>query len=196
MLKRAIDLIGSILLIFFLSPLLLSISIAIKLYDGGTVFFRRRVVGVNGIHFDAFKFRTMVQNADNILANNPDLMAEFKENYKIKNDPRITRMGNFLRKTSFDELPQLFNVIKGQMSLVGPRMVTPEELEQYGALKEERICFKPGITGYWQVNGRQEVDYNERIQMDMFYLRHWNIWLDIQILFKTVLKVIRMEGAY
>jgi lipopolysaccharide/colanic/teichoic acid biosynthesis glycosyltransferase len=196
MLKRTTDLIGSLFLAIFLSPLLLGISIAIKLQDGGIVFFRRRVVGVNGIHFDAFKFRTMVQNADKILVNNPDLMAEFKKNYKIKNDPRITRMGNFLRKTSFDELPQLFNVIKGQMSLVGPRMVTPEELELYGALKEERIRFKPGITGYWQVNGRQEVDYNERIQMDMFYVRHWNIWLDIQILFKTVLKVIRMEGAY
>ena len=188
--------IGSIFLAFFLSPLLLCISIAIKLQDGGTVFFRRRVVGVNGIYFDAFKFHTMVQNADKILANNPDLMAEFKKNYKIKNDPRITRMGNFLRKTSFDELPQLFNVIKGQMSLVGPRMVTPEELERYGPFKEKRIHFKPGITGYWQVNGRQEVDYNERIRMDMFYVRHWNIWLDIKILFKTVLKVIRMEGAY
>jgi len=109
MLKRAIDLIGSIFLAIFLSPLLLGIFIAIKLQDGGIVFFRRRVVGVNGIHFDAFKFRTMVQNADNILANNPDLMVEFKKNYKIKNDPRITKMGNFLRKTSFDELPQLFN---------------------------------------------------------------------------------------
>jgi len=189
-------LIGSVFMAIFLSPLLLGIFIAIKLQDGGTVFFRRRVVGVNGIHFDAFKFRTMVQNADKILANNPDLMAEFKENYKIKNDPRITRIGKFLRKTSFDELPQLFNVIKGQMSLVGPRMVTPEELERYGPFKEKRIRFKPGITGYWQTSGRQEVNYNERIQMDMFYVMHWNIWLDIQILFKTVLKVIRMEGAY
>lgn len=196
MIKRAIDFVGSICMGICLSPLITLIAIIIKMEDRGPIFYRRRVVGLDGEHFDAFKFRTMVENADEVLVKAPFLMAEFQKNYKLRDDPRLTKAGKVLRKMSIDELPQLYNVLKGQMSLVGPRMVTPEELERYGSFKKERTRFKPGITGYWQVNGRQEVDYDERIQMDMFYMKHWNIWFDIQILFKTLLKVIGMEGAY
>ena len=196
MLKRTIDLIGSICMGICLSPLMMLIAVIIKMEDRGPVFYRRRVVGMNGAHFDAFKFRTMMENAEEILAKAPLLLAEFQKNYKLREDPRLTKAGKILRKTSIDELPQLYNVLKGQMSLVGPRMVTPEELERYGSFGKERIRFKPGITGYWQVSGRQELDYNERIQMDMFYVRNWNLWFDIRILFKTILKVITIEGAY
>ena len=194
--KDIIDFSGSVLLLAVFSPILVLIALAVKLQDGGRIFHKRRVVGVGGVHFDALKFRTMVENADEWLAQNPQLMAEFKRNYKLAEDPRVTKLGKILRKFSLDELPQLFNVLCGQMSLVGPRMVTPEELEKYGSLKEARVRFKPGLSGYWQVNGRQEVDYEERVEMDRFYIEHWSIRLDIGILFKTVYKVLRREGAF
>ena len=146
--------------------------------------------------FDAFKFRSMRHDADEILASDPDLRAEFEQNYKLKEDPRLTRHGAFLRRSSLDELPQLFNVLKGQMSLVGPRMVTPAELEKYGEYKQLRLTVKPGITGYWQVHGRQKVLYDERVRMDMYYIQNWSLMMDLKILIKTPLKVLRKEGAY
>jgi len=138
----------------------------------------------------------MRRDADAILAANPVLNAEFERNFKLKNDPRLTRLGSLLRKFSLDELPQLFNVLKGQMSLVGPRMVTPAELEKYGECKKLLLTVKPGITGYWQVNGRQEVSYDERIRMDVYYIQNWNLWMDIEILLRTPVKVLKKEGAY
>jgi lipopolysaccharide/colanic/teichoic acid biosynthesis glycosyltransferase len=146
--------------------------------------------------FDAFKFRSMRKDADAILAADLVLQAQFEQNYKLKDDPRLTRLGSFLRRSSLDELPQLFNVMKGEMSLVGPRMKTPAEVEKYGRHKEVLLSVKPGITGYWQVQGRQTVDYDERIRMDMHYIENWSLMLDLKILLKTPLKVLQKEGAY
>lgn len=193
--KNCLDLVGSATLIAFLSPLFLAIGTLVALESGWPIIYRRRVVGTRG-EFDAFKFRSMKQDADAMLAANPILKAEFEQNFKLKNDPRLTRVGSLLRKFSLDELPQLFNVLRGQMSLVGPRMITRAELEKYGANKELLLTVKPGITGYWQINGRQEVSYQERVRMDVYYIKNWSLWMDVKVLLKTPLKVLRKEGAY
>lgn len=153
-------------------------------------------MGVNGKQFDAFKFRTMRMDGDEIFANNPELLREYQENYKLKNDPRITRLGHFLRKTSIDELPQLINVLRNEMSIVGPRMICPEELDKYQQWNINLLTVKPGITGLWQVRGRSNVDYEERVRMDMFYIRNWSAWLDIQLLIQTIPAVLSKRGAY
>ena len=131
-----------------------------------------------------------------VLMDDPALKAEFEANFKLKSDPRLTKTGASLRKYSLDELPQLFNVIRGQMSLVGPRMITAPELERYGQYKNLLLSVRPGITGYWQVNGRQEVAYQERVAMDVHYIENWSLWLDFRILFLTPVKVFKREGAY
>ena len=193
--KDCLDLVGAAVLIVSLSPLFLAIGTLVALESGWPIIYRRRVVGIRG-EFDALKFRSMRHDADAILAANAILKAEFERNFKLKNDPRLTRVGSFLRKFSLDELPQLFNVLKGQMSLVGPRMVTRAELDKYGGNKELLLTVKPGITGYWQVNGRQEVSYQERVRMDVYYIENWSLWMDMKVLLKTPLKVLRKEGAY
>lgn len=193
--KRALDLAGACLMLVILSPVLLLIAFCVKLDDGGPVFYRRRVVGQKG-EFDAFKFRTMRPDADAILAANPALREKFEQNFKLRDDPRVTRIGGLLRKFSVDEFPQLLNVLRGEMSLVGPRMITTAELEKYGPFGRLLMQVKPGLTGYWQVNGRQRVSYEERVKMDVYYLRHWNLWMDFGILLKTPAKVVRGEGAY
>lgn len=195
LLKTMIDQIGSGALLLLLSPIFCFVGAFVALDGGWPIIYRRRVVGTNG-EFDAFKFRTMRKDADAILAADPILKAEFEQNFKLKNDPRLTRLGSFFRKASLDELPQLFNVLKGQMSLVGPRMITLAELEKYGESKKLLLTVKPGITGYWQVNGRQRVSYVERVRMDVYYIQNWNLWMDIRILLQTPLKVLRKEGAY
>lgn len=194
-LKRCMDAAGSAFLILVLSPLFALLAILVLLDDGRPVFYRRRVVGREG-SFDAFKFRTMRRDADAILQANPALRAEFEQNFKLKNDPRITRTGSQLRKLSLDELPQLFNILAGQMSFVGPRMITSAELEKYGPHKALLLTVKPGLTGYWQINGRQEVSYEERVRMDVHYIQHWSLALDLKILMYTPFKVLRREGAY
>jgi lipopolysaccharide/colanic/teichoic acid biosynthesis glycosyltransferase len=194
-LKRLIDIAGSAALILLTSPLLLLIALLVKLQDGGPILYRRRVVGHRG-EFDAYKFRSMRTDADAFLLANAALRAEFERNFKLKSDPRVTSLGALLRKYSFDELPQLFNVIRGQMSLVGPRMITPAELQKYGPYQGRLLTVKPGLTGYWQVHGRQETSYHDRVAMDMFYIDHWSIALDLKILLYTPLKVVRGEGAY
>jgi len=193
--KGCLDLVGAGVLIVLLSPVFVFLGALVAFESGWPVIYRRRVVGSRE-EFDAFKFRTMRQDADAVLATDPMLKAEFERNFKLKKDPRLTRLGGFLRRSSLDELPQLFNVLKGQMSLVGPRMVTPAELEKYGKYKKLRLTVKPGITGYWQVHGRQEVCYSERVQMDMYYIQNWSLAMDLRILIKTPLKVLRKEGAY
>lgn len=193
--KRIGDLAGSALLLVLLSPLFLAIAILILIDDGWPVIYRRRVVGTTGF-FDAFKFRTMRRDADAILNADPALRVEFERNFKLKSDPRVTWSGSLLRKLSLDELPQLVNVFRGQMSLVGPRMITKPELEKYGDHKTLLLRVKPGLTGYWQVNGRQDVNYEERIRMDVHYIQNWSLGLDMRILMKTPLKVLRREGAY
>lgn len=193
--KTLIDLIGSILLVVVLAPLFAFVAILVFLDDGLPVIYRRRVVGQKS-EFDAFKFRTMRRDADQILNTNLVLRSEFLRNFKLKNDPRVTRIGGFLRKLSIDELPQIVNVLIGQMSLVGPRMLTAAELEKYGRDKVLLLSVKPGMTGYWQVNGRQDVSYEERVKMDIYYIEHWSLLLDLKILLMTPLKVVQGEGAH
>jgi lipopolysaccharide/colanic/teichoic acid biosynthesis glycosyltransferase len=150
----------------------------------------------NGRRFDALKFRTMHVDGDAILAANPALLDELATTHKIKGDPRITRVGWLLRKYSLDELPQLINVLKGDMSLVGPRMISPPELQAYGPWAMNLLTVRPGLTGLWQVSGRSEVSYDERIRLDMFYIRNYSIWLDLQLIFRTIPVVLSGEGAY
>jgi len=194
-LKRVLDIFGSAALILVLSPLFLIVALFVLIDDGWPIIHRRRCVGERG-EFDALKFRTMRRDADAILNADPALRAEFERNFKLKNDPRITRSGRILRKVSLDELPQLFNVLIGQMSLVGPRMFTTRELPKYGDYKHLVLSVRPGLTGYWQVNGRQNVSYDERVKMDVYYIEHWSLLSDLKILFLTPLKVFRREGAY
>jgi lipopolysaccharide/colanic/teichoic acid biosynthesis glycosyltransferase len=138
----------------------------------------------------------MMRDADSILAANPALKADFERNFKLKHDPRITGVGAFLRRLSLDELPQLFNVLRGQMSLVGPRMITAAELDKYGPYKQLLLSLKPGLTGYWQVRGRQNVCYEDRVRMDLHYIEQWSLSMDLKILFETPVKVLKREGAY
>jgi lipopolysaccharide/colanic/teichoic acid biosynthesis glycosyltransferase len=193
--KRMLDLCGAAFLLALFAPLILVLALLVKLGDGGPVFYRRRVVGRGG-EFDAFKLRTMRTDADTILRHDPQLRAEYEQNFKLRDDPRVTRVGGVLRRYSLDELPQLFNVLMGTMSLVGPRMITAPELTKYGDRKEILMRVKPGLTGYWQVNGRQETSYAERIHMDTYYVENWSFWLDVKILLLTPLKVLKGEGAY
>jgi lipopolysaccharide/colanic/teichoic acid biosynthesis glycosyltransferase len=193
--KRALDLLIGALLLLASLPLIALLALLVKLQDHGPMFYRRRVVGPKG-DFDAFKLRTMCVDADKVLQQNSSLLREFAVNFKLKKDPRITPLGSFLRKASLDELPQLWNVVKGEMSLVGPRMITPPELEKYGTASWIFRCVKPGLTGYWQVQGRQEVSYQQRIEMDLFYVKNWSLAFDLRILMKTPFRVFRGAGAY
>lgn len=193
--KAVLDFAGAVALLTVLSPVFLLIALCIKLDDGGPVFYRRRVVGQAG-EFDAFKFRTMVTNAEAVLKSDARLQEQYQQNFKLKKDPRVTRVGAFLRKYSLDELPQFLNVVQGRMSLVGPRMCTPEELKRFGPSGEVILSVRPGITGYWQVNGRQTVSFEEHVAMDVYYVENWSLWMDLGIVLKTPRKVISGEGAY
>jgi exopolysaccharide biosynthesis polyprenyl glycosylphosphotransferase len=195
-LKQIMDYAIAIPLSILLLPLFAIVALLVKLDSPGPIIHRRRVMGVNGRQFDAFKFRTMYQNGDEILKNHPELMDEYEANFKIKNDPRVTRVGQFLRKTSLDELPQIYNVLRNEMSVVGPRMITPEELNKYHQWDINLLTVKPGITGMWQVRGRSDVSYEERVRLDMFYIRNWTAWLDLQLLVQTVPAVLTKRGAY
>jgi lipopolysaccharide/colanic/teichoic acid biosynthesis glycosyltransferase len=194
--KRHLDVTLSIMLLIISLPLMLLISLAIKLEDGGPVIFRRRVMGRGGIQFDAFKFRTMVVNAEEILRQDAKLRQEFEKNYKLRQDPRVTRIGYWLRKTSLDEFPQLFNVLLGQMSLIGPRMISPPELTKYGERAGLLLSVKPGCSGPWVVSGRQNIPYEQRINLELDYIDGWSLGLDIKILLKTAVVILNMRGAY
>jgi exopolysaccharide biosynthesis polyprenyl glycosylphosphotransferase len=193
--KMAVDYIGALFGTIFLAPLFLLIAVLIRLDSKGPVVYRRRVVGLHGRVFDAFKFRTMVVNAEKVLESDPDLKKEWEECGKIECDPRITRVGRFLRRTSLDELPQLFNVLRVEMSLVGPRMITPAERRHFGRWQHNRQIVKPGMTGLWQVSGRSDLPYEDRVRLDMQYIRNHTIWLDLRILFNTVTVVLKRRGA-
>jgi len=195
-LKRALDVVLSALALIVMSPLFAILALLVKLDSPGPVIYRRRVVGVNGKEFYALKFRTMVVNADEVLRQNPELFREFQKNFKLRNDPRVTRVGRFLRRTTIDEFPQLLNVLKGEMSLVGPRMISPAELSKYGEHAQRLLSVKPGMAGPWVAAGRQEIPYEQRVQMDLDYIDNWSLWLDIKILIKPVIAVIAMRGAY
>lgn len=198
-LKRTMDVVGSISIMLVLSPLLLSLYFLIQ-KDGGNAIYGHTRIGRNGKPFDCLKFRSMVVNSkevlEKLLQNDPDARAEWEKDFKIKNDPRITKVGHFIRKTSLDELPQLWNVLKGEMSLVGPRPIVKEELERYEADVDYYLMAKPGMTGLWQVSGRNDVDYETRVYFDAWYVKNWSLWNDIAILFKTVSVVLKRDGAY
>ena len=197
-LKRLIDIVGSGLGILILIPVFLIIGILIKLEDPkGSVFFSQKRNGLNGKEFNMYKFRSMVHNAEDLLES---LMSKNEMDgpvFKIKDDPRITKIGNILRKLSLDELPQLFNILKGDISIVGPRPIVEKETQIYGDDVEKLLSVKPGLTGYWQAYARNNATYEsgERQKMEMYYVEHNSLWLDIKILFKTVISVIKKEGA-
>lgn len=199
LLKRIMDIVGSISIIILLSPLLFVLYFLIK-KDGGNAIYGHERIGFNGKPFKCLKFRSMVINSkevlEELLANDPEARAEWEKDFKLKNDPRITKVGNFIRKTSLDELPQLFNVLKGEMSLVGPRPIIQEELERYREDVDYYLMAKPGMTGLWQVSGRNDVDYDTRVYFDSWYVKNWSLWNDIAILFKTVNVVLKRDGAY
>ncbi|OOF53787.1 UDP-phosphate galactose phosphotransferase [Rodentibacter genomosp. 2] len=198
-LKRTTDIVGSIFIIIVLSPVLIVLYFLIK-KDGGNSIYGHPRIGQNGKTFKCLKFRSMVTNSqevlDKLLNDSPESRAEWEKDFKLKNDPRITKIGAFIRKTSLDELPQLFNVLKGEMSLVGPRPIVQEELERYEADVDYYLMAKPGMTGLWQVSGRNDVDYGTRIYFDAWYVKNWSLWNDIAILFKTVNVVLNRDGAY
>jgi lipopolysaccharide/colanic/teichoic acid biosynthesis glycosyltransferase len=191
-LDRTLALIGLVLL----SPILLLLALIVKLDSPGPAMYRRRVMGRGGAQFDDFKIRTMVINGDEILAIHPELQKIWLQEQKLKNDPRITRSGRWLRKLSLDELPQLYNVLTGHMSLVGPRMFAPVELARYGDHAQEVLSVKPGITGLWQVSGRSDLVGEDRVRLDLQYVRTRSIWLDLKLLFLTLPSVFRKRGAY
>ena len=198
-LKRFGDIIGSLFLAVVFSPLILTVFIASLAY-GESPLFRHRRVGRDGRLFDCLKFRTMVPNAERmleqILASDPELRAEWDRDQKLKDDPRVTPLGKFLRSTSLDELPQLWNVVKGEMSLVGPRPVTREELLRYGRNAVIYTLVRPGVTGLWQVSGRNNAEYRRRVAMDVCYVKNQSAVLDTWILLKTILVVVTRHGAY
>jgi lipopolysaccharide/colanic/teichoic acid biosynthesis glycosyltransferase len=193
--KRLIDISLSVLGILLLIPVLLIIAVCIKLDDGGPILHFREIIGQHGRRFFALKFRTMRPDADAYLAKHPELMRKYQQNMKLERDPRITKVGRFLRKTSLDELPQLFNVLVGQMSLVGPRIIHPSELPRYGEWAHERLSVRPGITGLWQISGRQHISYDERVLFDIRYIDNRSCVTDLTILLKTLKVFIVHTGA-
>ena len=195
-LKLVLDYVLTFCGLIILSPFLATIALLVRLGSPGPIIHKRLVMGLNGKQFHAYKFRTMVVNGNEVLDRYPELKAELAKNHKLKNDPRITRIGAFLRKFSLDELPQLFNVLRREMSLVGPRMISPEEVTMYKQFDMNLLTVLPGITGVWQVSGRSDVSYEERVRLDMYYIRNWSIWLDLQILFQTIPAVLKSRGAY
>ena len=194
--KLALDYALALPGLLLIAPLFIFLALLVKLDSPGPVFHRRRVLGKDGRVFEAFKFRTMYVNGDEILARYPKLRRELNKNYKLKCDPRVTRVGTFLRKFSLDELPQLLNVLARDMSLIGPRIIAPEEISKYGQYGKTLVRVMPGLTGLWQVSGRSNTTYDERVALDMQYIATWSVWLDIKILLRTIPAVMQGDGAY
>ena len=198
--KHVLDLLLTIMGGLVICPLLIAIAILIKIDSPGPVVYSHRRVGAGGKHFRCWKFRTMYTNAeqllDECLQGNPQLRAEWEQTFKLRDDPRVTRIGRLLRKTSLDELPQLWNVLLGQMSLVGPRPIVDAEIPKYGEVYELYQRIRPGISGFWQVSGRSNTSYSERVKLDAYYVHNWSVWLDLVILARTIGSVILGRGAY
>jgi lipopolysaccharide/colanic/teichoic acid biosynthesis glycosyltransferase len=194
--KAALDRVGAAAALAVLAPVLLAVAAGVRLTSPGPVLYRRRVVGRGGAEFDALKFRTMVADADRLLEADPALGARFRARMKLADDPRVTPFGRWLRRTSLDELPQLWNVLRGEMSLVGPRMVTRQELPRFGPDAAARLRVRPGLTGLWQVSGRQDLDPARRAALDREYLERWSLGLDLRILLRTLPAVWRGRGAW
>lgn len=193
--KRALDIAISLMLLLVTLPLTVCISILIKITSPGPVFFKHRRLGLDGKLFWCFKFRTMRADAEERLRQDPKLMKEFEECFKIKGDPRITPLGSLLRKTSLDELPQLIQVLRGDMSLVGPRPIVEPELCKYTTYGDKLLSVRPGLSGIWQICGRSEVAYPERVIMDVYYVEYRCLLLDLQLMLLTPLAVLRGHGA-
>ncbi|WP_413166938.1 sugar transferase [Capilliphycus salinus ALCB114379] len=200
--KRSFDIVFSLSVLILFSPVYLLLALLISLSSPGSVFYVQQRVGKNRKPFDCIKFRTMVTNADEMLTQmmetSPHLRQEFQDNFKLKHDPRITWIGHFLRVTSLDEFPQFWNVLKGDMSVVGPRPLVAEELHKYGRHMDKILTIKPGITGLWQVSGRNDIPYPRRVQIDLYYVNFKNFWTDLWIIIKTIGVVIfpKNNGAY
>jgi Undecaprenyl-phosphate galactose phosphotransferase WbaP len=198
-LKRVFDVLAGGFLMLMLLPIFLLLA-ALVAKDGGSPFYGHTRIGQNGRRFKCYKFRSMVRDADKVLKDlldrDPVARAEWEKDFKLKNDVRVTPVGALLRKTSLDELPQLWNVLRGDMSLVGPRPVVEKEIARYGDEAAYYLLAKPGMTGLWQVSGRNDTDYARRVFLDAWYVRNWSLWYDIAILFKTVGVVLRRDGAY
>ena len=194
--KRILSILCSVISIIVLSPLFIIISLVVKISSKGSVFFIHERIGFQGKKFKLIKFRTMVDNAEDMIASfNPEQKKEWEENFKLKDDPRITKIGKFLRKTSLDELPQLINVLKGDMNFVGPRPIVEDELSWYGDNKEKLLSVKPGLTGWWAVNGRSDVPYPERCDLELYYVDRISFGFDLLILVKTLGAIVRKDGA-
>ena len=198
--KRVFDVICTSLGIICLSPFFLAIALWIYKDSPGPIIFKHRRVGRNGKEFNCYKFRSMCVDADvklkELLERDSQARKEWETEFKLKNDPRITKSGAFLRKTSLDELPQLFNVLKGEMSLVGPRPIIQAEVPKYGPYIKNFYMVRPGVTGMWQTSGRSDTTYEERVQMDTWYVRNWNVWFDIVLIWRTIAVVLKHKGAY
>lgn len=197
--KRIVDLAIAVTALVMAAPVMILVALLVRMTMGGPTVFSHARVGFGGKPFNCYKFRSMVPNSDEVLKAyieaNPEARLEWEQTHKIRNDPRVTRLGRMLRKSSLDELPQLFNVIRGDMSCVGPRPVVKDELRQYGDHLGEYLRGRPGLTGLWQVSGRSSVDYASRVALDSHYVRNWSIWLDFAILFRTVFAVMRFDRA-
>lgn len=198
-LKRAVDIVLATLGIVVLAPLMAAVAVAVKVDSPGPVLFRQKRLGAGGRPFTIYKFRSMRSDAEEVLRSNPELLERYiANNYKLPEgqDPRVSRLGRFLRKSSLDELPQLFNVIRGDMSLVGPRPIVPKELEEYGDRASVFLAVKPGVTGYWQISGRSEIGYPQRAELDIHYVVSWSLVLDFRILVLTIPHILRRQGAH
>jgi Undecaprenyl-phosphate galactose phosphotransferase WbaP len=198
--KRVLDSTAALIVLIVVSPLLLALAAAVKLTSRGPVFFAHQRLGRDGRAFKALKFRTMVIDGKRVMREwlkaHPECGEEWERDHKLKFDPRVTGLGRLLRRFSLDELPQLLNVMAGQMSLVGPRPIVTEEIEKYGRSYDLYKRVLPGITGLWQVSGRNNVTYEERVRFDEYYVRNWSVWLDVYILVRTVGTVLSGDGAY
>lgn len=198
--KFAFDMVVTAIGTILISPMFLALCICVAIDNKGKVIFAHQRVGRNGKLFSCYKFQTMIPNAQQVLEeylkNDPQARLEWETNFKLSNDPRVTKLGAVLRKTSLDELPQIFNVLKGEMSLVGPRPVVQAELAKYGDNKKEYLMVRPGITGMWQASGRSDTTYEERVAMDTWYVRNWSLWIDLKYLYRTFAAVISKKGAY
>jgi exopolysaccharide production protein ExoY len=198
--KRCFDVTAALGALALLLPLLCLIALAVKLWDRGPVFYRHRRIGLNGATFDCLKFRSMAPNADDVLsrhlAANGEAAREWEETRKLKDDPRVTSLGAGMRKTSIDELPQLLNILKGEMSFVGPRPIVSAEVSKYGPAIDHYLRARPGLTGLWQVSGRNDIDYQKRVALDQHYIEAWRFSRDLAIIAKTVRVVVTARGCY
>ena len=200
--KRLFDLASVVVILVLFWWAIIGVAIAVRLTTGSSVIFGHKRIGRGGREFKCYKFRSMVPNAEEVLAhllaNDPAAREEWARDFKLKNDPRITRVGRFIRKTSLDEFPQLWNVLMNDMSIVGPRPVVRSELDQYyrGSAKSYYLSVKPGLTGPWQVSGRNDMEYSERVELDRVYVKSWGLWSDFMIVMRTVAVMLRRKGAY